>query len=253
MLMRGLGAERGPGSEHAAAVLADVEVVAAGQPDDGEEVAAVDPGRDVEIDAIALGRVEVAVGVIVEDRQRQADQLVVHGDAVARDARQLAGDAEPCLPARREGAVEAGIGRHGVARIGVEHLAQASRLQPRILAAEPIVGLAEGGAEGKARVEDRIALPDMGELGRQPQALGLAEQVAMGPEARDREAELRLVGDAKADRARRPVGQFDIERQLTVGIERGCRLDAHRVEHAERGELAAQGLDLGWDRRARPP
>ena len=67
----------------------------------------------------------------------------------------------------------------------------------------------------------------------------------MGPEARDGETELCLVGDAEADRARRPVGQLDIERQLAVGVERGRGLDSHRVEHAERGELAAQGLDLG--------
>ena len=67
----------------------------------------------------------------------------------------------------------------------------------------------------------------------------------MHPEAADGEAELRLVADAEADGARRPVGELDIERQFAVGVERLRRPDAHRVEHAERSEPAAQLIDLG--------
>ena len=88
-------------------------------------------------------------------------------------------------------------------------------------------------------------MADMVDLGGEPQALGLAEQVAMGPESADRKAELRLVGDAETDRTQRPVGQLDVERQLAAGVKCTRGLDAHGIEHAERCEPAAQGFDLG--------
>src|SRR3979490_3333398 len=82
------------------------------------------------------------------------------------------------------------------------------------------------------------------DLGRELETLGLAEQIAMHPKAAHREAELRLVAETESEGARQAVCEADIDRQLAVGIERRRRLDAHAVEHAERGELAAQGVDL---------
>jgi hypothetical protein len=85
----------------------------------------------------------------------------------------------------------------------------------------------------------------MVDLGRQLDALGFAEQVAMHPVAADREAALGLVAGAEADGARHAVGQLDVERQLTPFVERLRRLDAHRVERAERRQPVAHRIDLG--------
>ena len=220
----------------------------AGQAQDGEHVAAgsgVDPRLDVELDTIPARRVEVAVGTIVEDRALQAEHAIALGDAVAGDVGDLCRESDAGLPARREGAVKACVESGGLSRIGGDYFAQRCRFDPKILSRQPPVGFAEGGPEGKAGVEDRVALSEMVDLSRQAQTFGLAEQVAMDPEALDSEAELRLVAHAEADGALQPVGQLDVDRQFAVRVEFGGGLDPHRVERAQRRQLAAQRLDLG--------
>ena len=62
-----LGAERRAQRQHAAAGLGEIEIAAAGQPDLGKEIVVgteIDIGRDVELEAVALGRIDVAVGLV---------------------------------------------------------------------------------------------------------------------------------------------------------------------------------------------
>ena len=192
-----------------------------------------------------MGRLEVAVGLVQQHRRRHAEHRIELRDAVACDPRIFGREPGPHLPGRRDRAVDAAAEDHGAARIGGQHFAQRRRVQARVLARQPPVGLAEGGAEGEAGVDDRLPLPDMVDLARQAQALGLAEQVAMRPESVDGEAELRLVAHSEAEGTRQAVGEIDIDRQLPVRIERGGGLDAYRVEDTERREPAAQQFDLG--------
>ena len=93
------------------------------------------------------------------------------------------GEPDPHLPDRRDDAIEADAKADGLAIVGGQHFAQHLGRGAPVLAGQPPVGLAEVGAEGEARVGDRQALADMVDLGGEPQALGLAEQVAMHPEA----------------------------------------------------------------------
>ena len=194
-----------------------------------------------------MSRIGVAVGLVHQHRDRHPDQPIVLPDAGANAPLlcRLETEAGPHLPDRGDSAIDAWAEGDGVAIVGGKHLAQYFGGDAAVLAGQPPVGLAEIGTKGEARVDDRQPLRNMIHLGGQPEAFGLAEQVAMRPEGADREAELGLVADAEADRARQTVGELDIERQLAVGVERRRRLDAHGIEHAERGELAAQQLDLG--------
>ena len=202
-------------------------------------------GRRIEGDAEALGRIDVAVGAVVDHLRRQADQLVVAPDAVALDLRDLAAHPDLEAPLRIEDLVDAEQQGHRLAVIGVEDLVDRGGVGDGVLLLHQPVGLAEVGLETVAEIGRDGALADMVDLGRQLEALGLAEQVAVHPVAVDREAALGLVARAEADGARRPVGQLDVDRQLAALVERLGLLDAHRVERAERGQPVAQRVDLG--------
>src|SRR6202035_4362171 len=81
-------------------------------------------------------------------------------------------------------------------------------------------------------------------LGREPQILGVAEQIAVFPESAGADALAGVVGEPGADRAMQSLGGLDRHPRIfgVLGIDRRC--DPHRAEQPGLDQRAARLLDL---------
>ena len=233
-------AERAEAGEHHPPAIVEPLILAQLQPR-GQEIEARPGDRVIGGErqrlACADCGIEQIVGGVVAQHHRQADQrIILVALALLVVMHRGALEIEPGDQGelREQSALDAGEDLRAPAVIGVGGLLEQAGIGQQILVALEEIGLAE--------IERETELV-LRHPGGGAQLLALAEEVAVLPEGLAAEAEIGVVGDAGADRVRRPLHQRQRHRHLAFGVGRVGVADAHRGEEAGLDQRLPRALD----------
>ena len=181
---------------------------------------------------VPVGGIQQALRIIVFEAGRNADEIVVPGDAFLKDRLLLSIQAETAGPMRRQFSVERNFLEQCGLVVGLQALFNGVEIDFQRLVARQEVRFQ------KLRA-DLIAGPDDGIAAglhrrRQVQLLGIAEQVAVVPGGGEVDPEIGGVGNAEIHRMQRPLGQIERDRQLSLWIQRRCRFRPDDRKYAYR-------------------